>query len=229
MDWSGIYCISLFQRIDPGSEGKECYIPVNSDLIGGIRGLKIEVGLIGRHVLGVFYAIGNPILLGRVGSSGKETGDGAVWVGVREPVVGVRGRTGAKAGDITIACRVLPEDIIEAPLGIDAVLFVSGESVGIEALDPTPAASLGVASPEEIVLAVAVGAAMDGDGLGVLQILFQVRQQLRFSHDREMSTFVRMHHPLYIRQFRHITPGSGLIDEGRVRIFIIFRFFGEQI
>ena len=163
--------------INACGKGKEGYVPVDSDLVGGIRGLFVQVTLVRGHVLGIYNTVRFRILAHTVRSSGKEARVCAFRMAERETVVRVRGGFGTKTCDVAVAGAVLSEDVIEAALGVGQIPLVTCETVGIEALYTAPATTLGVATPEEILFAVAVRAAMDGNFFCFFQIRLQMRQK----------------------------------------------------
>ena len=152
----------VLDSIESGGEGEECYIPVDGDLVGCVTGLVVEVTLVRGNVLRVLHAIGLCILPHGVGAAYQEPGVCAFRMAVGEAVVRMRCVFLAETCNIAVARGVLAEDVVETLLGCNAVLLLAGQTEGIQALDASPATTLGVATPEEVRLTVAVRRMMHG-------------------------------------------------------------------
>ena len=81
------YLLIFAKGIYSGREGKEGDIPVDGDLVGGIRWLIVQITLVGGYVLGVLDPIGSRILPCRVWPSGKESRQGTFGMRIREPAL----------------------------------------------------------------------------------------------------------------------------------------------
>ena len=153
---------ALLHRIEGGGEGEEGDVPVDGDLIGGVGRLVVQIGLVRRYVFWVLDAIGLCILTRRVRSTGEEAGKGALRMTIREPVMRMGRRMRTKAGHVTETRSILAKDVIEATLGVGSVCLIPGQPIGVHTLDAPPAATLGVATPEEVRLCIAIRRTEDG-------------------------------------------------------------------